>query len=145
MLYVIFNKTTGQVLKANAQSVGMYITNYKSESAAKAALTRLIKKSVRKAEVHEMYNKLNTNRPDFRVLRDAMVAAGCTEREAYNAHREVDILVREDYKIADVEAYREEFPVKMVERVNLMSGKTYMEAENTPGYLSPACESYWSM
>jgi hypothetical protein len=32
-----------------------------------------------------------------------------------------------------------------VERVNLMSGQTYRESINTPGYMSPASESYWSM
>jgi hypothetical protein len=36
-------------------------------------------------------------------------------------------------------------PVKMVERVNLMSGLKYMEAEGTPGFMSPASEAYWSM
>lgn len=36
-------------------------------------------------------------------------------------------------------------PVKMVERVNLMSGKTFMEAEDTPNFCSPASETYWSM
>ena len=35
-------------------------------------------------------------------------------------------------------------PVKMVERVNLMSGKPYMEAEDTPNFCSPASEAYWS-
>lgn len=36
-------------------------------------------------------------------------------------------------------------PVKMVERVNLMSGVKYMEAEDTPNFCSPASEAYWSM
>lgn len=35
-------------------------------------------------------------------------------------------------------------PVKMVEKVNLMSGLTYMEAEDTPNFMSPASEAYWS-
>jgi len=35
--------------------------------------------------------------------------------------------------------------VKMVEKVNLMSGLKYMEASNVPGYMSPASEAYWSM
>jgi hypothetical protein len=35
-------------------------------------------------------------------------------------------------------------PVKMVERTNMMSGQKYMEAEDTPCFMSPACESYWS-
>jgi hypothetical protein len=36
------------------------------------------------------------------------------------------------------------FPVKMVKKINMMSGKEYFEAEDTPCYMSPACESYWS-
>ena len=36
-------------------------------------------------------------------------------------------------------------PVKMVERTNLMSGQTFMEAEDTPYFCSPSSESYWSM
>jgi len=32
-----------------------------------------------------------------------------------------------------------------VERVNIMSGKTYRESVNTPNCCSPASEAYWSM
>ena len=35
-------------------------------------------------------------------------------------------------------------PVKMVERINLMSGLPYMEAEDTPYFCSPSSETYWS-
>ena len=35
--------------------------------------------------------------------------------------------------------------VKMVERVNMMSGGKYFEPSNTPGYCSPSREAYWSM
>lgn len=34
---------------------------------------------------------------------------------------------------------------KTVERVNMMSGKTFMESANTPSYCSPSSEAYWSM
>lgn len=34
---------------------------------------------------------------------------------------------------------------RQVERVNLMTGQTYWESINTPAYMSPASESYWSM
>ncbi len=34
---------------------------------------------------------------------------------------------------------------KMVERTNLMTGKTYMEDVNTPRCCSPSSEAYWSM
>jgi hypothetical protein len=43
------------------------------------------------------------------------------------------------------EEYRLNYPVKMVKRVNLMTGKEYMEAEDTPNFCSPASETYWSM
>ena len=33
----------------------------------------------------------------------------------------------------------------MVERTNMMTGKKYMEEKDTPPFLSPACETYWSM
>jgi hypothetical protein len=35
--------------------------------------------------------------------------------------------------------------VHMVTRINLMSKKEYQEPSNTPGYMSPASEAYWSM
>ena len=33
----------------------------------------------------------------------------------------------------------------MVERANIMTGQKYMEKKDTPVFMSPACESYWSM
>ncbi len=33
----------------------------------------------------------------------------------------------------------------MVERVNIMSGKTFMEPRDTPYFCSPSSETYWSM
>lgn len=146
MVYVIYNKETGEVLRAKAQSVGMFITNYKSESAAKAALTRLIKKSLRRVEVNEIYKKIEANHTGrYSDMMDDLIAAGMTKREAYNASNTGDIVIREDYKIADGVTYREEFPVKMVEKTNAMTGKKYMEADNTPSCCSPASELYWSM
>jgi hypothetical protein len=34
---------------------------------------------------------------------------------------------------------------QMVEKTNLLSGKTYMESLDTPRYCSPSSEAYWSM
>lgn len=48
------------------------------------------------------------------------------------------------YKVltaAEYEAYWGE----MVERTNLLSGKTFFERRDTPSYCSPSSESYWSM
>ena len=33
----------------------------------------------------------------------------------------------------------------LVERVNIMTGLKYQEPRTTPVFMSPACESYWSM
>ena len=33
----------------------------------------------------------------------------------------------------------------MIERTNIMTGKKYMEKRDTPPFLSPACETFWSM
>ena len=46
MSYVIYDKESTKTLLAPARSVGCYVENYKSESAAKAALTRLTKKGM---------------------------------------------------------------------------------------------------
>ena len=51
----------------------------------------------------------------------------------------------EHYEVMDLDTYRLNYPVKMVERTNLMSGLKYMEAEDTPNCCSPASETYWSM
>ena len=48
------------------------------------------------------------------------------------------------YAVASLEVYKSSV-VKMVEKVNMMSGLKYWEASNTPSYCSPASESYWSM
>jgi len=49
-----------------------------------------------------------------------------------------------EYGVAHVDHYRTSV-VRMVERRNLISGKTYLEPSNTPGCCSPSTETYWSM
>lgn len=118
MLHVIYNIHTGKILSTPARSAGMFVYNYKSAAAAKAALTRIDKKG--KLGVQKIWNEANK---DY----------------------DVTVWMKNDFAVADIDTHEELFPVKMVERVNLMSGKTYMEAENTPNYCSPASEAYWSM
>lgn len=47
-------------------------------------------------------------------------------------------------RVSDFQLYRM-FIEETVERVNLMTGKTFRESVNTPGYCSPSSEAYWSM
>lgn len=50
----------------------------------------------------------------------------------------------EQLRVQDAQAYKM-FIEETVERVNLMSGKTYRESVNTPLCCSPSSETYWSM
>lgn len=57
-----------------------------------------------------------------------------------------DVVQWEVMSLRDWHVYKAlKFPVKMVTRINLMSGKEYQEAEDTPLCCSPASETYWSM
>jgi hypothetical protein len=49
----------------------------------------------------------------------------------------------DEYGIVDVDLYS--LIEQQVEKTNLMTGKKYRESVNTPLYLSPSSESYWSM
>lgn len=53
-------------------------------------------------------------------------------------------VVRADVAIAETGDFYANIE-KSVERVNMMSGKTYREGVNTPSYCSPSSEAYWSM
>ena len=51
---------------------------------------------------------------------------------------------REEIAIAETTHYNENIAA-MVERINAMTGKKFMESINTPYYCSPSSETYWSM
>jgi hypothetical protein len=118
MKHVIYNIHNGNILSTPARSAGMFVRDYKSASAAKAALTRIDKKG--KLGVEKTWND-NTNDYD------------------------VTTWIKADFAVADYDTYRDLFPVKMVKRVNAMTGKTYWEADDTPRCCSPSSELYWSM
>lgn len=72
--------------------------------------------------------------------------AYCTERGAKIACTRLNKeWATSCFKVMTNEQFEYYYPVKMVERVNLMSGLKYMEAEDTPNCCSPASETYWSM
>lgn len=50
----------------------------------------------------------------------------------------------QEYAVAEISYFRDNIE-KQVERTNLMSGQKYMEPLNTPGFMSPSSEAYWSM
>jgi len=56
MSFVIYNIDTTYILKSPAKSVGCYVEYYKTEAAAKAAMTRIVKKGkISEKEMNEKY------------------------------------------------------------------------------------------
>jgi hypothetical protein len=84
----------------------------------------------------------------------SMAAAKAAVTRASNAYwkdcvrNKVDHSIHQDpqfiYGIAESEYYHAKLE-RQVERVNMMTGKKFMESVNTPRYCSPSSEAYWSM
>jgi len=115
MSYVIYNKETTKTLLARAPHVGCYVESYLTNSAAKAALTRLDKKG-----------KLGVYQKEIDT--DVTVAV---------AH------VKEDFAIAEITKFRTSIE-KMVTRRNAMTGQEFQESINARFSSSPSSENYWS-
>jgi hypothetical protein len=103
MAYVVYCTSDSRIVTEKRYGKETYAT----ESAAKAARTRMLKKP----------RKVNG---------------------------ELLVYKPEDLAVQDLQAYRM-FIEQTVERVNLMTGKTFRESVNTPYYCSPSSETYWSM
>jgi len=118
MSYVIYNINSTIILTAPAQSWGCYVESYKTESAAKAALTRLDKKGKLGSETippaKGEYN--STHRP---YTKDEFAIA-----ESSDFHQNIE---------------------KQVTKINLMSGKEFSQPINTHACVDPSTETYWSM
>ena len=55
-----------------------------------------------------------------------------------------DSFSTDTFAIAEITDFKNNIE-KQVTRQNLMTGKDYQEPLNTECYMSPSCESYWSM
>lgn len=111
-------------------------SSYASEGAAKAGITRTVKfyqKAIDDVASVVAEGKSEFHSPYYNHFRDA------TDPALGRTHR----ADRDNYVVMTEEEYSMVEP--MVERKNMMTGKKFMESINTPNYMSPACESYWSM
>ena len=91
-------------------------------------------------------------RPDHRKTYKTMSAAKAALTRAhkqwfnlagrYGETMQNDPLIR--YAIAEAEYFHKSIE-KSRTRTNIMNNQQFSEKVNTPGYLSPASESYWSM
>lgn len=137
MSYVIYNKETTYFLTRKT---------FKTEGAAKAHLTREAKKLVRKAEVHNLYKRLDTRELRYSELMDALMAEGCTKREAYNASREAEEFNRDDYAIADaVEFHNNIEKTRTTRNILNPNSKEFEIPVNTPNSCDPGSETYHCM
>jgi hypothetical protein len=76
-------------------------------------------------------------------FKDSFGSAGAA-KAAISKAAKLGKIVASEYAVAESGYFAAKLD-KMVERVNLMSGKPYMESVNCPNYCSPASEAYWSM
>ena len=118
MPYIVYEKES---TRSVFWRPGLGLKTFKSEGAAKAAITREIKKRVEKNKAYDNRGESDRwmNKPD-------------------------PVFAREDVAIAEARDFYENIEKKVV-RKNLIGGGEFIEGVNTPNYLSPASETYHSM
>ena len=110
-------------------------TQYKTASAAKAGITRTLKYYAKAIE--DVNNVVAEGKPYYHSrLCNAYEEA--TNKDLGRTYVN-DI---NNYMVMSVEDY--ELIEPMVEKTNMMTGNKFQESINTPHYLSPSSESYWS-
>lgn len=110
-------------------------TQYKTASAAKAGITRTLKYYAKAIE--DVNNVVAEGKPYYHSrLCNAYEEA--TNKDLGRTYVN-DI---NNYMVMSVEDY--ELIEPMVEKTNMMTGKKFQESINTPHYMSPSSESYWS-
>ena len=96
----------------------------------------------------KMNKRTGEVRPDHRQYYKTMPAAKAALTKMSKRYR-ADLLETVNdpmfrFGIAEVEYFHKTIE-KTRTRKNMMSGLDFTETVNTPGYMSPASESYWSM
>ena len=110
-------------------------TQYKTASAAKAGITRTLKYY---AKAIEDVNKVVAEGKPYYHSRLCNAYEEATNKDLGRTYVN-DI---NNYMVMSVEDY--ELIEPMVEKTNMMTGKKFQESINTPHYMSPSSESYWS-
>lgn len=86
-----------------------------------------------------VYNK-ETTRIQRRKNGDEFFATEAAAKAHITRSKLSDVV----YAVAEYSYFQDNIE-KKVTRINLMSGQEYTESVNTPNYMSPASEAYWSM
>jgi hypothetical protein len=141
MSYVIYN------IESTRYMPGMKRDGYQSKGAATRALNAAVAKGKRNIEIDQAWNKNWSGHSDTykEALAHTLKGCGIDLAEFCQAtNGVVKATDKADYAIADEADFHNTIEL-FVTRVNMMSKKSYQERTNTPCYMSPACESYWSM
>ena len=142
-MYVIYNKeTTRYLLDGHSLTAKR---SYKTERAAKAALTRMVTKADRKLEIHEIYKSFG-DLPYGEARAKLLAEYEVTEREAYNAERAPEVIVADDYAIAEASDFKQNIEKTRTTR-NILNpnGKEFEIPVNTPNSCDPGSETYHCM
>ena len=131
MTFVIYRTDTTEIVSEKDYSYSGQI--HKTEGHAKASLTRIKKKFAEGLAKKRPYGTFK-----FEVL--GVHENGKTGRQARGELTGAMV----EMKIVDLETYRNEIEAQE-EVTNMMTGKKFKQSVNTPNFMSPACESYWSM
>jgi hypothetical protein len=130
-MFVIYRTDTTEIVSEKRYAYSGQI--HKTEGHAKASLTRIKKKFAEGFANQKPYST-------FRFEGLGLHENGKSGRQAEGA------LTGElvEMKIVDLETYRNEIEAQE-EVTNMMTGKKFKQSVNTPGFMSPSSESYWSM
>lgn len=115
-MFVVYHKESTRYLYVRKPN-GCTVTSYKSESAAKAALTR--------------------------ADRDGKLGEDVDIEKVAPWKRTVTPYVKADFAISEAVDFAQNIE-KSVTVKNLMSGKDVVETVNTPYYMSVSSNTYWS-
>jgi hypothetical protein len=130
-MFVIYRTDTTEIVSEKRYSYGGQI--HKTLGHAKASLTRIKKKFAEGFANQKPYST-------FRYEGLGLHENGKSGRQAEGALTGEMV----EMKIVDLETYRSEIE-EQIEVTNMMTGKKFKESVNTPSFMSPSSESYWSM
>lgn len=131
MAYIIYRTDTTEIVSEKDYSYSGQIHN--KEGHAKASLTRIKKKFDTGFKNKRPYG---TFKFEYLGMKDS---GNALPRDHGNLTGKMV-----EMKIVDVETYRKDIEAQE-EVTNMMSGKKFKQSVNTPGFMSPSSESYWSL
>ena len=124
MTFYVYHKSSSRIASNPARGKSYLQAEYATEGAAKAAVTRMVKKA------NARYNELMNSKYDWDHERAREVIAGTKDLAIAEA----------GFYHKNIEQFEITYSMYDKERKNPIR-----QSVNTPAYMDPGCESYWSM